>query len=36
MGEGDRSDDGQPEPVAVLVVRPARIEALEGLEERTV
>jgi hypothetical protein len=30
---GDGSDDGQPEAVTVLVVRAARIEALEWSEK---
>ena len=33
VGGGDGLDDGQAEPVAVLVVGAARVEALEGLEE---
>ena len=33
MRGSDRSDNRESEPVSVLVVRPARIEPLERLEE---
>ena len=33
MSGSDGPDDGESEPVPVLVVRPARIEPLKGLEE---
>ena len=33
VGGGDGSDDREPEPVPLLVVPPARVEPLEGLEE---
>ena len=33
VGVGDCLDDGESEPVPVLVVCPAGIESLEGLEE---
>ena len=33
VGDGDGSDDGESEAVPVLVLRPPRVEPLEGLEE---
>ena len=33
MSGRNRSDDGEPEPVPLLVVRPALVQALKGLEE---
>ena len=33
VGSSNRADDGESEPVTILVVRATRIEPLEGLEE---